>query len=66
MVNNKQEGKVLESANADLIVFGVPFIANPDFVFRLEHDIPLNEADSSTFYGGDEKGYTDYPFYGQS
>ncbi len=66
MVNNKQEDKVLESANADLIVFGVPFIANPDFVFRLEHNIPLNDADSSTFYGGDERGYTDYPFYGQS
>ncbi|MGP9798837.1 hypothetical protein ACT3UJ_15940 [Halomonas sp. 86] len=23
---------------------------------------PLNEPDHATFYGGDEKGYTDYPF----
>jgi N-ethylmaleimide reductase len=22
----------------------------------------LNEADSKSFYGGTEKGYTDYPF----
>jgi len=24
---------------------------------------PLNEADPSTFHGGSEAGYTDYPFY---
>ena len=63
---NRHEDKITESADADLMVFGIPFIANPDFVFRLEHNLPLNEADSSTFYGGDEKGYTDYPFYQQS
>ena len=60
---NRHENEIMESNRADLEVFGIPFIANPDFVFRLEHDLPLNEADSSTFYGGDEKGYTDYPFY---
>lgn len=63
---NKHDNKIAEEANADLIVFGIPFIANPDFVFRLEHNLPLNDADSSTFYGGDEKGYTDYPFYKKS
>ena len=63
---NRHEDKITEVADADLIVFGIPFIANPDFVFRLEHNLPLNEADSSTFYGGNEKGYTDYPFYQQS
>ena len=62
---NRHENEIMESNRADLEVFGIPFIANPDFVFRLEHDLPLNEADSSTFYGGDEKGYTDYPFYQQ-
>jgi N-ethylmaleimide reductase len=25
-------------------------------------DAPLNVPDAATFYGGDEHGYTDYPF----
>ena len=29
---------------------------------RLREDAPLNAYDRSTFYGGTEKGYTDYPF----
>jgi N-ethylmaleimide reductase len=51
--------------NTDLVAFGIPFLANPDLVRRLREGLPLNEADSGTFYGGDEKGYTDYPAYGQ-
>jgi N-ethylmaleimide reductase len=50
------------TGHADLISFGVDFIAYPDLVERLQHDKPLNVADQETFYGGDEKGYTDYPF----
>lgn len=46
---------------ADLIAFGVPFIANPDLPERLRQNAPLNEADVGTFYGGGVKGYTDYP-----
>jgi N-ethylmaleimide reductase len=46
---------------ADAIAFGVPFLANPDLVKRLELDAALNVPDQSTFYGGDEHGYTDYP-----
>jgi len=49
------------SGHADAIAYGVPFIANPDLVARFEKDAPLNEADSATFYGGDGKGYIDYP-----
>ena len=45
----------------DLVAFGRPFIANPDLVQRLREDAPLNPADRTTFYGGGEKGYTDYP-----
>jgi N-ethylmaleimide reductase len=52
----------LENGDCDLVAFGVPFLANPDLVHRYKNDLPLNEADQSTFYGGDEKGYTDYPF----
>lgn len=51
----------IASGHADCVAYGVPFIANPDLVERFAIDATLNEADSSTFYGGAEKGYTDYP-----
>lgn len=52
----------LHSNEADLIAFGSMFIANPDLPLRLALNAPLNAPDVSTFYGGSEKGYTDYPF----
>ncbi len=54
--------QAIDNGDADLIAFGVPFLANPDLVYRYQHDLPLNEPDMDTFYGGDEHGYTDYPF----
>jgi len=54
--------KAIAEGHADLVSFGVPFLANPDLVYRYQHDLPLNKPDMETFYGGDEKGYTDYPF----
>lgn len=53
---------VLAAGRADLVAFGVPFIANPDLPARYLAGAPLNAADPATFYGGDAKGYTDYPF----
>lgn len=53
--------RVLASGNADLVAYGVPFLANPDLVERFRRGAPLNAADPATFYGGTEKGYTDYP-----
>lgn len=52
----------LANNNADLVAFGIPFIANPDLVLRYQKNAALNEADQDTFYGGSEKGYTDYTF----
>ena len=52
----------IASGQADVIAYGVPFIANPDLVERYRSDAPLNVADEALFYGGAEKGYTDYPF----
>ena len=52
----------IANGQADVIAYGVPFIANPDLVERYRTDAPLNEANQDLFYGGDEKGYTDYPF----
>ena len=60
---NKQTAEqVLEEGDADLVSFGVPFIANPDLVERYKRDSILNTPDQDTFYTPGEKGYTDYPF----
>ncbi len=45
----------------DAVAFGRHFIANPDLPKRFRINSPLNPYDRSTFYGGAEKGYTDYP-----
>lgn len=58
--------KELEKGIAKMISFGVPFIANPDLPKRFELNAPLSEADRATFYGGNEKGYTDYPSFEQT
>ncbi len=53
--------EAVASGEADLVAFGVPFIANPDLVERLRRDAALNLPDKATFYGGGTEGYTDYP-----
>jgi N-ethylmaleimide reductase len=53
--------EALSEGRADLVAFGRPFIANPDLVERFRLDAPLNEPDRATFYGGEARGYTDYP-----
>lgn len=53
--------RTVASGDADAIAFGRWFISNPDLPHRLQIGAPLNRYDRSTFYGGAEKGYTDYP-----
>ncbi|WBO21787.1 alkene reductase [Sphingomonas abietis] len=53
----------LRDGHADAIAFGRLFIANPDLPRRLAEDLPLNRYDRSSFYGGNERGYIDYPTY---
>jgi len=66
MVNGGYDAEKGEAAiangEADLVAYGVPFIANPDLVERFRLGAPLNPPDPSTFYTKGEKGYTDYPF----
>jgi N-ethylmaleimide reductase len=52
---------VIARGEADLVAFGVPFLANPDLPERLKLGAPLNAADQATFYMGETKGYIDYP-----
>jgi N-ethylmaleimide reductase len=56
----------LENNRADAIAFGRLYISNPDLAKRLIENLPLNKYDRTTFYGGDEKGYTDYPFINET
>jgi N-ethylmaleimide reductase len=51
----------IAEGRADLVSFARLFLANPDLPRRLAEDAPLADPDPSTFYGGGEKGYTDYP-----
>lgn len=53
--------KLLKDSTADLVCYGMPFIANPDLVERFRRNLPLAAVDQSTLYGGADKGYTDYP-----
>jgi N-ethylmaleimide reductase len=55
----------LREGRADLIAFGRKFIANPDLPERLRVGAPFNIDDPTTYYGGGEKGYTDYPSLAQ-
>ena len=50
------------SGGADAIAFGRLLLANPDLVERFRRGAPLNPPDYATFYTGEAKGYTDYPF----
>lgn len=52
---------VVSSGQADAVAFGRFFISNPDLPKRFELNAPLTPYDRKTFYGGDAKGYTDYP-----
>lgn len=54
---------ILRAGHADAVAFGRAFIANPDLPKRLRHSWPLNRYDRATFYGGNARGYTDYPFH---
>jgi N-ethylmaleimide reductase len=52
----------LQNGSAQLIAYGTLFLANPDLPKRFELNAALNEPDRATMYGGQDKGYIDYPF----
>ncbi|HBO1345084.1 alkene reductase [Pseudomonas aeruginosa] len=54
-------GADVASGLADLEAYGALVLANPDFVERLRSEAPFNEPYKEGFYGGTDKGYTDYP-----
>jgi N-ethylmaleimide reductase len=58
--------RALTDGTADAVALGRLFLANPDLPERFRSNAPLNTPDESAFYGGAEKGYTDYPVSGPS
>ncbi|MFE1174400.1 alkene reductase [Streptomyces sp. NPDC058773] len=56
--------ELIEDGSADMVAYGALFLANPDLPRRLASGGPFNTADKATFYGGDHRGYTDYPALG--
>lgn len=60
--HSRETGNAAVAAGeADLVAYGVPYLANPDLPRRFELGAALNPPDFATFYGGGEAGYTDYP-----
>ena len=53
----------VRSGHADAIAYGQLFLANPDLPRRLRDKGPFNTPDVASFYGGTDKGYTDYPVW---
>ena len=60
-VTGLEQLPLISSGDADLLSFGARFLANPDLPARLAAGGPFNAADMTTAYGGDHRGYTDYP-----
>ncbi len=55
---------LLTANKADLVAFGLPFLANADLVHRFSTGAPLNKPDFTTLYTPGPKGYNDYPTLG--
>ncbi|MGW7367149.1 alkene reductase [Streptomyces sp. NPDC054841] len=52
---------LVEDGTTDIVSYGALFLANPDLPARLAAGGPYNTPDMATFFGGDDKGYIDYP-----
>ena len=61
MFTKDKATQYIQSGSTDAVAFGKIYISNPDLVERFKQSSELNSYDESTFYGGTEKGYTDYP-----
>ncbi|MEV7523143.1 alkene reductase [Streptomyces sp. NPDC091371] len=63
-VTGPGELELVQDGTADLIAYGALFLANPDLPARLAAGGPFNTPDTASFFGGDHRGYTDYPALG--
>jgi N-ethylmaleimide reductase len=63
--NGQLGAAAILNGEADLVAFGLPFLANPDLVRRFQQGASLNEPDFATLYTPGPKGYIDYPALNQ-
>jgi len=60
----KEKGEAaLAAGQLQAVVFGRPFISNPDLFARLKNGWPLAEPNADLFYSPGAQGYSDYPAY---
>ncbi|MER7914430.1 alkene reductase [Streptomyces sp. NPDC096068] len=57
--------EILDGGLADAVSLGALFLANPDLPARVQAGGPFTAPDETTYYGGDHRGYTDYPVLGR-
>jgi N-ethylmaleimide reductase len=53
--------QILNAGHADLVAFGLPFVANPDLARRIRLGLPLAKHQTSSPFGGGGAGDTNYP-----
>lgn len=67
IANGGYDGEIavhtIDNGEADAVAFGVPFIANPDYVERLRLGAPLQVSDPQYWYVGGETGFVDFPLF---
>jgi len=60
-MSKEKAAALIREGLADAAAFARLYISNPDLVERFRRGAPIAPSDSSTYYGGTDKGYTDYP-----
>lgn len=63
--NKEKAEAILSDGLADLVAFGRLFTSNPDLPYRYKHNLPTSDYFQEYFFGGGEKGYTDYLPYSE-
>ncbi len=61
LLSPEDADKEIKEKRTELVAFGRAFLANPDLVERIRTGAPLADAPKEYWYGGDEKGYIDWP-----
>ncbi|KQS76387.1 alkene reductase [Rhizobium sp. Leaf383] len=61
--SREQIGADVRTGLADIESYGSMTLANPDFARRVQYGLAFNEPDKALFFGGDARGYTDYPIH---
>ena len=58
---SRASAEIAIQSGIDAVAFGRAYLANPDLPERLATDASYEFAERATFYGGDDRGYLDYP-----